>query len=83
MQDSLFPLPVSVGAPTPKWADWFDQLDTRQQSEVLFAWTYARTFGHGTDGHNRLFLIDRLADLLQAAHAEIARLRLNLAGGDY
>lgn len=43
---------------------WQAGLDQRQRQEVELARLYARDFGHGTAGHNRLVLIDKLADLL-------------------
>ncbi len=43
---------------------WFVELDVRQQKEVLFAVEYASKYSHGTDGHHRLMLIAKLADLL-------------------
>lgn len=43
---------------------WTAQLDERQQKELKFARLYQKDFGHGTDGHHRLLLIARLADML-------------------
>lgn len=43
---------------------WTDELDDRQQKELDFARTYAQSYHHGTDGHSRLMLIARLAELL-------------------
>jgi hypothetical protein len=43
---------------------WLDNLDERQQQEVRFARAYAAQYGHGTDGHHRLVLIAKLAELL-------------------
>lgn len=43
---------------------WMAQLDERQQKELKFARLYQKDFGHGTDGHHRLLLIARLADML-------------------
>ena len=51
---------------------WTDQLDERQQKELALARTYARDFHHGTDGHSRLMLIARLAELLDAAQQATA-----------
>jgi len=48
---------------------WTDGLDPRQQQELDFARTYATKYAHGTDGHSRLMLIARLAELLDAATA--------------
>lgn len=41
-----------------------DYFDDRQQKEIRLAQVYAEEFGHGTDGHGRLLLINRLAELL-------------------
>jgi hypothetical protein len=56
---------------------WFKQLDERQQHEVRFAQLYADTFSHGTDGHNRLLLIAKMADMLDEQE-----LRMMLAVGE-
>jgi hypothetical protein len=45
-------------------AKWMAELDTRQINEVYLAKMYAKTFAHGTDGHGRLMLIAKLAELL-------------------
>lgn len=45
---------------------WTDDLDPRQQKELDFARTYATQYAHGTDGHSRLMLIAKLAELLDA-----------------
>lgn len=34
----------------------------RELKEIFFALTYANGFAHGTDGHNRLMLIAKLAE---------------------
>jgi len=47
--------------------DWQLGLAEQERQEVAFAQTYVRDFGHGTAGHNRLVLIDRLAAMLDAA----------------
>jgi hypothetical protein len=44
--------------------DWTQELDERQQKELKLARLYAKDFAHGTDGHHRLLLIAKLADLL-------------------
>ena len=44
--------------------EWMKTLDERQKQEVAFARLYALEFKHGTDGHNRLLLIAKLADML-------------------
>jgi hypothetical protein len=48
---------------------WTDALDERQQKELDFARLYATHYAHGTDGHSRLMLIARLAELLDAQAA--------------
>ena len=48
--------------------NWTKQLDERQQKELLLARLYnSDELRHGTDGHNRLLLIDRLAQMLDRA----------------
>lgn len=37
----------------------------RDVKEIGFARLYVRDFAHGTDGHNRLLIISRLADVLE------------------
>lgn len=48
---------------------WMQLLDDRQRKEVEFAHIYAKDFKHGTDGHNRLLLIDALVNMLNRAEA--------------
>ena len=48
-------------------AFWEQYLDERQLKELRFARLYAKEFAHGTDGHNRLMLINLLANLLDRA----------------
>lgn len=40
------------------------KLTERQIKEMIFALIYAEQFGHGTEGHNRLLLIAKLAQAL-------------------
>lgn len=47
---------------------WEKLLDERQLKEIHFARLYAAEFHHGTDGHNRLLLIDLLAKILDRAY---------------
>jgi hypothetical protein len=47
---------------------WVQSLDERHQKELLFARVYAQGFSHGTDGHNRLLLINKMAELLDQAY---------------
>lgn len=44
--------------------EWYNLLTEREIREVEFARIYSTEFGHGTDGHNRLNLITKLADIL-------------------
>lgn len=48
-----------------KW--WMDLLDDRQKKEMKFARDYALFYQHGTDGHNRLMLMARLAEILDGS----------------
>lgn len=48
----------------PQQEGWRDLLDEHQRLEVAFAQHYASDYGHNTDGHVRLVLIDQLAKLL-------------------
>jgi hypothetical protein len=43
---------------------WRDTLDERELKEVELALLYAKEFHHGTNGHNRLMLIAKLAKML-------------------
>jgi hypothetical protein len=43
---------------------WADELDDRQRKEIELARLYATKYAHGTDGHHRLLLIAKLAELL-------------------
>lgn len=58
---------------------WFQKLDDRQKSEVLFAVTYSLEFKHGTDGHHRLLLIAEMAAQLNQAEAAIEALTPKMA----
>lgn len=44
--------------------NWRDLLNERQRKEIEFCEHYARDFGHGTDGHNKMMLIAKLAGYL-------------------
>lgn len=48
--------------------NWTNELDERQCKEIAFARAYATSFSHGTDGHNRLLLIAKMAELLDAGY---------------
>ena len=58
---------------------WFQKLDDRQKSEVLFAVTYLLGFKYGTDGHHRLLLIAEMAGQLNQAEATIEALTPKVA----
>lgn len=47
--------------------EWQKLLDQRQKDEVALARFYAQGTKHGTDGHNRLMLIAKMADMLDDA----------------
>jgi hypothetical protein len=49
---------------------WRQLFDARQLKEIDFAQVYAKEFNHGTDGHNRLLLIDRMTKVLDTLHLE-------------
>jgi hypothetical protein len=51
--------------------NWLDALDDRQQKEVEFSRVYTSMYHHGTDGHHRMMLIDRLAKLLDTTEADL------------
>jgi hypothetical protein len=55
---------------------WTDTLDDRQRKEIAFARLYAAEYAHGTDGHSRLLLISRLAELLDQVSGELQLARL-------
>ena len=50
---------------------WMEKLITTRVTmmEVELARVYANKFGHGTDGHNRLLIIAKMADFLDAIEA--------------
>lgn len=50
------------------YSKWEKLLDERQLMELHFARLYVAEFHHGTDGHNRLLLIDLLAKILDRAY---------------
>lgn len=49
---------------------WRHLLDKRQQEELRLAETYRDDFTHGTDGHHRLMLVARLAEILDEVYAD-------------
>lgn len=50
-----------------KQMSWLDSFTIRETQEIGFAQVYTDQFTHGTDGHNRLLLIAKLADMLDQA----------------
>lgn len=66
--------------PFPNSTPWRElDLDGREIRELQLAELYATQFHHGTDGHNRLMLLAKLAALLDRAVAANADLRRRLA----
>lgn len=57
---------------------WYAELDERQLAEVEFAKLYASQFEHGTDGHNRLLLIAKMAELLDQYQSALKIHNINL-----
>lgn len=53
----------------------WDFLTSREQAELKFARVYVDHFDHGTDGHNRLVLIAKLAQQLEIMVGEIEKLK--------
>jgi hypothetical protein len=47
--------------------EWQTLLDQRQRDEIELARWYAKGTKHGTDGHNRLMLLAKMADMLDEA----------------
>ena len=52
--------------------DW-SFLTSREQSELKLAQVYVEHFDHGTDGHNRLTLIHKLAKRLVELSGELEK----------
>ena len=54
---------------------WLEQFgfDERQIKEIEFADTYTHGYRHGTDGHNRLLLVSKLAEAIDQLTAELNR----------
>lgn len=44
---------------------WKIQLTDRERKEVEFCQEYAQNFNHGTDGHSRMLLVARLAQIIE------------------
>lgn len=67
-----------VTDPPPPERQFITSLNARQRSELAFAEVYVTEFNHNTDGHDRLTLIAKLAELLdeyEALGAVTGRLR--------
>lgn len=60
---------------TENQMNWLDELDERQRKEIEFARMYAQQFGHGTDGHTRLLLLAKMADLLDAGYGKLVAVK--------
>lgn len=54
---------------------WFDEFDERQRKEIDFATTYAQQYAHGTDGHHRLLIIAKMAELLDAGYGKLVAVK--------
>lgn len=48
-------------------------LSDRDRKEIDFARLYEADFGHGTDGHNRLLIIAKMARLLDYLEKNVGR----------
>ena len=57
---------MTTPKPNPNWRE---TLDTREQEELRLAQYYATFFHHGTTGHLRLMLINKLAILIDTLSA--------------
>lgn len=51
--------------------NWRELLTERERAEVSLAETYKASYQHGTDGHNRLVLIAKMAETLDLAWAAL------------
>ena len=58
---------------------WLEQLTEREAKEVDFAQMYANHYSHGTDGHNRLLLISKLAHMIDSLEKDKAELFEHIA----
>lgn len=58
--------------------DWMEQFDERQRKEMRFACTYAADYAHGTDGHNRLLIIDKLVGVANDLEMALKTLQAQL-----
>jgi len=67
-------------------SDWQTALPERDRQELSFAIDYAQNYAHGTAGHNRLMLIEKLHRIIEAQSWAIARLErawtLEMGGRD-
>lgn len=61
----------------PLASHWIADFDDRQRQEIMFAGVYAENYHHGTDGHNRLMLIWKLAAKLCQVENELHWLKVN------
>jgi hypothetical protein len=53
---------------------WMETFTEREQQEIRFSQTYARKYGHGTDGHNAKLIIAKMAGLLNGQESRITEL---------
>ena len=52
-------------------AEWQQNFDKRQLSEIEFCRLYAKDFAHDTDGHNGKMIIAKMADLLDRLETDL------------
>ena len=45
--------------------DMFDLFNERERNEIQFARIYSEDFRHGTDGHTRILLVAKLANIIE------------------
>lgn len=50
--------------------DWVEEFDDRQRKEISLARLYERDYHHGTNGHNDLMIIAKMAGILNAFERE-------------
>lgn len=62
---------------TQEWYDWITLFDERERKEIEFALTYARDFHHGTNGHNALMIIAKMAQLLNDNEKKLRKTKAN------
>lgn len=43
---------------------WKDVFDERQLKDIAFCQVYAKNFGHGADGHNRMLVVAKMVEVI-------------------